>query len=205
MINQPLRLFATFVIAAAAAACSSAEQESRSAAEEAQMAADEAMAAASAASESVDDDVSASGPSFEEAAASAVAAGDVAAASAAQAAADAAAAAEASVARADEISNDGLWGSGDSRAAGVAAGQQLLGNSKYCAQLADIGRTAFSAKQDGHPMSAALGIVSSGLSHDRQRRMLAEGAVIAVYGDGSIRSPGHAYEIVHTTCMNPGA
>lgn len=73
-------------------------------------------------------------------------------------------------------------------------------STEYCAQLADIGKKVYLAKQDGHSLSAISSTVSNGLAHDKGRQTIAVGVVMSVYGDSSITSSSEAYQIVFDSC-----
>lgn len=77
---------------------------------------------------------------------------------------------------------------------------QEFRSTAYCAQLAEIGANAYRAKKDGHSMESVLQKTGYILADDAQRKKAAQGAVIAIYGDGSIKSPKQAYDIVYSAC-----
>lgn len=81
-----------------------------------------------------------------------------------------------------------------------AAFSQQIGSSTYCSQLADIGANAFNTKKAGHSLNYVLTAIGSMLAHDPQKKRAAEGTVIAIYGDNSIRSATEARQIVYTAC-----
>lgn len=74
------------------------------------------------------------------------------------------------------------------------------GSDTYCSQLADVGRTAFNAKQEGHGIDAVISVVRNGLAHDPRRQTAAEGVVLVIYGDSSISSGMEAYSHVYEAC-----
>lgn len=82
----------------------------------------------------------------------------------------------------------------------LGASAQEFGSAAYCSQLADIGANAYRTKKDGHSMDTVLQKIGYILSDNPQKKQAAQGVVIAVYGDGSIRSPKQAYEIVYSAC-----
>lgn len=80
------------------------------------------------------------------------------------------------------------------------AAAQKFGSAEYCKQLAEIGANAYRTKVDGHSMSTVLGVIGPMLAHDPQKKQAAEGVVIAIYGDSSIRSSSQAYSTVFSAC-----
>lgn len=80
------------------------------------------------------------------------------------------------------------------------AAAQEFGSAEYCDQLADIGAKAYRTKVDGHSLSAVLRAIGPKLAHDPQKKDAAEGVVIAIYGDSSIRSAADAYTTVFSAC-----
>lgn len=78
---------------------------------------------------------------------------------------------------------------------------QEFGSATYCAQLAEIGANAFRTKQEGHSLDTVLQKVSYVMGNsDPQKKQAAQGVVIAVYGDSSIRSAQQAHDIVYRAC-----
>jgi hypothetical protein len=77
---------------------------------------------------------------------------------------------------------------------------QEFGSAAYCGQLADVGANAYRTKKEGHSMETVLQKVGYVLSDNPQKKQAAQGVVIAVYGDGSIKSPKQAYDIVYSAC-----
>lgn len=82
----------------------------------------------------------------------------------------------------------------------LVASAQEFGSAAYCSQLADIGANAYRTKKDGHSMDTVLQKVDYILSDNPQKKQAAQGVVIAVYGDSSIRSAKQASEIVYSSC-----
>ena len=74
------------------------------------------------------------------------------------------------------------------------------GSSTYCSQLAEIGANAYQTKQAGYSMGEVLQKIGDGLRSDAQKKTAAQGVVVAVYGDASIRSASQAYGIVYNAC-----
>ncbi|MCC4115287.1 hypothetical protein LLG90_07995 [Aromatoleum toluclasticum] len=77
---------------------------------------------------------------------------------------------------------------------------QKFGSTEYCKQLADIGANAYRTKADGHSLSSVLNVIGPMLAHDPQKKQAAEGVVIAIFGDSSIRSSSQAYSTVFSVC-----
>lgn len=84
----------------------------------------------------------------------------------------------------------------------IATSAQEFGSAPYCSQLADIGANAYRTKKDGHSMDSVLQKIGYILFDNPQKKQAAQGVVIAVYGDSSIRSPKQAYEIVYSACKS---
>lgn len=82
----------------------------------------------------------------------------------------------------------------------LTASAQEFGSAAYCSQLAEIGANAYRTKKDGHSMDSVLQKVGYILSDNPQKKQAAQGVVIAVYGDSSIRSTKQASEIVYSAC-----
>jgi hypothetical protein len=81
-----------------------------------------------------------------------------------------------------------------------AAAAQGFRSPAYCAQLADIGSNAYRTKVDGYPMNAVLQQIGFILADDLQKKQAAQGVVIAIYGDASIKSRKQAYDTVYRAC-----
>lgn len=82
----------------------------------------------------------------------------------------------------------------------ISASAQEFGSAVYCSQLADIGANAYRTKIEGHPMASVHQKIGYILSDNPQKKQAAQGVVIAIYGDGSIKSPKQAYNIVYSAC-----
>jgi hypothetical protein len=82
----------------------------------------------------------------------------------------------------------------------TSAVSQEFGTDQYCMQLANIGANSYQAKKDGHSMGQVLQTIGNVLRGNPQKRDAAQGVVIAVYGDNSIRSSSAAYNIVYSAC-----
>jgi hypothetical protein len=83
----------------------------------------------------------------------------------------------------------------------MTAGAQAFGSAAYCSQLAEIGANAYRTKKDGHPLEVVLQKVGYVIGNsDPQKKQAAQGVVIAVYGDRSIKSAQQAYDIVYKAC-----
>ena len=82
----------------------------------------------------------------------------------------------------------------------LSVSAQQFGSPAYCNQLADIGAKTFDARRDGHPLSAVLATVTSGLAGQPAKRDAAQGVVVLVYNDRSITSAGQAYRTVYSVC-----
>jgi len=87
-------------------------------------------------------------------------------------------------------------------AAGLAltgnANAQAFGSHQYCDQLADIGANTYDVKKDGYPMETVLTRIGGML--EGQKKEAAQGVIVAIYGDSSIRSRKHAYSTVYSAC-----
>ena len=77
---------------------------------------------------------------------------------------------------------------------------QEFRSKEYCAQLGDIGANAFRTKQEGHSLESALQKVGYVLADNPQKKQAAQGVVIAIYGDGSIKSASQARSTVLSAC-----
>ena len=75
-----------------------------------------------------------------------------------------------------------------------------FGSASYCKQLAEIGSNAYHTKKEGYPLGTVLQKVGYVLSDNQQKKEAAQGVIIAIYGDGSIRSDKQAYNIVYSAC-----
>jgi hypothetical protein len=75
-----------------------------------------------------------------------------------------------------------------------------MGSASYCSQLAEIGANAYQTKQAGYSMSEVLQKVGYVLKSDTQKQNAAQGVIIAIYGDSSIRSSSQAYSAVYKAC-----
>lgn len=73
-------------------------------------------------------------------------------------------------------------------------------NEEGCYQLGEIAANAFATKEEGHSLQAVLANLQKVHIPDPQRRQAAEGVVIAIYGDSSIRSRADAHNIAYTAC-----
>ena len=82
----------------------------------------------------------------------------------------------------------------------LLANAQAFGSAAYCAQLADIGSNAYGTKMAGHSMGAVIKKIDFILADDPQKKQAANGVVIAIYGDGSLKSAKQAYDTVYTAC-----
>ena len=77
---------------------------------------------------------------------------------------------------------------------------QSFRSDEYCRQLAEIGSNAYLTKKEGYSMEAVNRKIASILADDPLKLQSAQGVVMAIYGDGSIRSAKQAYQIVYTSC-----
>ena len=77
---------------------------------------------------------------------------------------------------------------------------QSFRSQQYCDQLAEIGANAYDVKKSGQPMNAVISKVGYVLGDDRQKKDAAQGVIIAIYGDSSIRSRQQAYSTVYSAC-----
>ena len=75
-----------------------------------------------------------------------------------------------------------------------------MGSASYCSQLAEIGANAYQTKQAGYSMSEVLQKVGYALKGDTQKQSAAQGVIVAIYGDASIRSSSQAYSNVYRAC-----
>lgn len=80
------------------------------------------------------------------------------------------------------------------------ASAEEMGAETYCSQLAEIGGNAYNTKKAGVPMGTVLDKVGYILSDDPRKKAAAQGVIIAVYGDSSIRNEGQAYRKVYSAC-----
>lgn len=81
-------------------------------------------------------------------------------------------------------------------------GSDEIGSHKYCNDLGIVGQEVFSAREDGVPFENVFRIMTSGLSHNPQKKAAAESVAIAIFGDSSIVSRSQAYDIVYTACRS---
>lgn len=77
---------------------------------------------------------------------------------------------------------------------------QAFRSEAYCQQLADIGANTFNAKQTGNTLNSIRGVIQSVLISEPQKLQAADGVVIAVYGDSSIKSASQARNVVYGSC-----
>lgn len=77
---------------------------------------------------------------------------------------------------------------------------QAFRSETYCRQLADIGGKTFNVKKSGGSLGSILQQVRYVLASEPQKLQAAEGVIVAIYGDGSIKSASQAYGIVYSTC-----
>ena len=77
---------------------------------------------------------------------------------------------------------------------------QAFRSEAYCQQLADIGANTFNAKQSGNTLNSVRGVIQSVLVSEPQKLQAADGVVLAIYGDGSIKSASQARNIVYSSC-----
>lgn len=82
----------------------------------------------------------------------------------------------------------------------TSASAQAFGSAAYCSQLAEIGSNAYRTKKDGHSMESVLQKIGYILADNSQKKNAAQGVVIAIYGDGSIKSAQQAYNNVYSAC-----
>ena len=75
-----------------------------------------------------------------------------------------------------------------------------FGSVAYCSQLAEIGSNAYGAQKEGYSLGTVLQKVGYILSDNPQKKEAAQGVIIAIYGDGSIRSAKQAHNIVYSAC-----
>lgn len=75
-------------------------------------------------------------------------------------------------------------------------------NASDCRDLAGIGADALTTKQDGISLNSVLAAIATVDIIDPRRRVMAEGVVIAVYGDSTLKTRSQAYEAVLEPCMN---
>lgn len=80
--------------------------------------------------------------------------------------------------------------------------QGIFSSTKECAQLAEIGVNAYKSKVDGHSLTKVTDAINYILIDNKQKRDIANGVVISIYGDSSIKSSSEAYERVLSVCMN---
>jgi len=69
-----------------------------------------------------------------------------------------------------------------------------------CFQLADIGQKAYQAKQEGQSLTKIISAIDYILKDDPRKNQLAQGVVIAIYGDNSIKSSSEAFSITYNAC-----
>ena len=69
-----------------------------------------------------------------------------------------------------------------------------------CSQLGSIAANAFDTKSQGHSLAAVLQQLGRLDISDAQRKSAAEGVVIAIYGDSSLKTRQQAYQIAYSAC-----
>ena len=84
--------------------------------------------------------------------------------------------------------------------ASTAVHAQEFRSHQFCSDLAEIGASAYNVKRAGYSMAEVLNKVSPMLAHDKQKRTAAEGVIMIIYGDSSIRSAKQARKIVYSGC-----
>lgn len=84
--------------------------------------------------------------------------------------------------------------------ASTAVHAQAFRSHQFCSDLADIGASAYNVKRAGYSMEEVLNRVSPMLASDKQKQQAAEGVIMIIYGDSSIRSAKQARKIVYSGC-----
>ena len=75
-----------------------------------------------------------------------------------------------------------------------------LGSHEFCLNLANVGKNAFKAKSSGYSLSEVLNSFSTIFTEPSKEKTAAEGVILVVYGDSSIKNSDSAFEIVYDTC-----
>lgn len=73
-------------------------------------------------------------------------------------------------------------------------------NSARCSALAEIAEQAYYAKISGHSMRELTQAIEAKAEGDTYSAMMAEGVIIAIYGDGSISSASQARAAAYGAC-----